>query len=123
MQGGKERQEGVAEGDPAPPASLICTFGERTVLKHEMEQSDMKNQPSPWKAKKEAATFRGSSLPAQVLLLGVTARNQGSLWEGRVHPCSNYHEYLGSISATNCYSEQSPERWCLQEQDSPLENI
>lgn len=38
-------------------------------------------------------------------------------------PMFQLHEYWGSISAKNCYSGQSPERWCLQELDSPLENI
>lgn len=141
LQGGKGRQGGVTgRASPLSSPDLPAWGGDRVTVsrKHGMEQSNMKDQPSPWKAKKESCNLslnreEGEPSPSMreknCLLthpgfpVGCHCLAPGKTVGRRSPPMFQLHECLGSISATNCYSELSPERWCLQELDSPLENI
>lgn len=89
---GKGRQEAVAGGD-SPSSIPDLQVWEMTVW---MWAGNVKwNNPiwgTSWVLGKQRKQLEGENWlsPTQVLLLGVTAWYQIGLWEGRVHPCSNY---------------------------------
>lgn len=95
LQGGKGRQEGVA-AVPAPPASLICRFGEVTVLcECEQESWNGKIQygepAESLESKERSLQPEGEELALHPPRFScwITAWQQVMLWEG-VHPCYHY---------------------------------
>lgn len=95
----KEAREGrrACQGETAPPASLICGFGEMTVLY--VCQQETRNGAIRYEEPAKSLESKASSLEPEDEELAlhppgfshrVTAWYQVSLWEGRVHPCSRY---------------------------------
>lgn len=129
LQGGKGRQEGLSGGDSPSSILDLQVWGDDSAIR--MWEGNMKWRYPIWrtsqvlgKQSKQPGTWgwRTGSSPSRVLSLGPCLVPGKSM--GRKSPSMfQVPEYLGSISETNCYSEQSPERQCLQELDSPLENI
>lgn len=128
LQGGKGRQEGVA-GEASPPSipDLQVWGGDCAVwmwagiMKWKNPIRRTSRVLGKQRKKPPTRGRRTGPSPTQVLLLDHCLAPGNAV--GRSPPMLPLQEYLGSISATNCYSEQSPERWCLEELDSPLENI